>query len=69
MLVFMARLDVGGDVHRAHIADVRDALCLAPVGELADRVRLGAPGVRVADRGREEVQRPRCGGLGRREED
>ncbi len=64
----LPRLDVGGDVHRAHLADIGDAVGLAPVGELADRVRVGAPGVRVADGDGEELQTPGGGGFGRRKE-
>ena len=49
-------LDIGGDMQRLHVGDRRDAGRLAPGQEFPRGDRVGAPGVPVADLGREEFQ-------------
>ena len=51
------RLDVGGDVLGADVADVSDAVLLAPAQKEADLTSVASSGVAVADRGDEEIQK------------
>jgi len=50
-------LDVAGDVHRLHGRDRGHTVSLAPGQELDNRLRIGAPGVAVADVGAEEFEK------------
>jgi hypothetical protein len=42
-------LDEGSNVHRLHLAGIRNAQLDAEVGELAHRLHVGAPRVAVSD--------------------
>ena len=48
--------DVGGDVHRLDVAQMGDAIRVAPGGEAGRGLRVGLAGVRVPDMGGEELE-------------
>ena len=56
-------LDVGGDVMRAHRRERRDVLGVEPGEERAHGDGVGGAGVRVADVGGEEIEKPQAGVL------
>ena len=55
--MFVALLDVPGDVHQLHGRDRGHAMILAPGQEFTHRLRVGAAGVAVADVGGEKLQK------------
>ena len=61
--VWRLPLDPGGDVQRLHRGDRGHAVVLAPRQEVGHGAGVGAPGVRVADGGGEELEEADAGPL------
>jgi hypothetical protein len=56
-------LDIGGDIHRLHVAQLLDAAIFAPAQEGPSFARVGFTCVRIADIDGEEFEEPAHGGL------